>query len=184
MSEHQNPHGVIVAQPEDEEAIYEQIKLLHKENGMWPLSERKVWETIRAATRGEGTTKKIIGLIKGSDGKIEGSICLTFSDCYYSDWWHWVEQWLYVGEPYRRSPHAKRLVQFAKWCSDMMSNELAGKEGGQPEVPLIVGILTMDRLEPKMRLYQRAGLQQCGAWFMHRGIPDGVRNQRHLNNGR
>jgi hypothetical protein len=172
-----NPYGILLPTVEDEAALDKHIRALHQENGMWELSDEKVTKMIRAATRGEDGGKVIIGLIKDGGTEIEGSICLMLSEVYYAPIWHLVEQWNFVGKPYRQSTHAKRLIQFAKWCSDSMSNSLNGAGIEQTEVPLVIGILTQEQLASKIRLYRRQGLQQVGAYFMYRGAPEKSINQ-------
>lgn len=173
-----NPFGVVRATPADEQAIFETLEKLHSENGMWPMNHDKVMAAIRVATRG-GMPAAIIGLIKGKDGEIEGMIWLILQDSWYSDYLSWNERLLFVVPEHRRSSHAKNLVQFAKWCSDTMSDNLPKQPGQQTEIPLIIGILTFKALEPKMRLYQRQ-FKQVGATFMHRLVPPEARNQRHV----
>lgn len=173
-----NPFGVVKATPADEDAIFEVLCQLHAENGMWPMNPVRVKASIQAATRG-GAEPAVIGLIKSSSGDIEGLVWLLLQDAWYSDWVSFCERLLFVKPEHRRTTHAKRLVQFAKWCSDAMSEALPREEGQQQEVPLIISIMTMKALEQKMRLYQRQ-FKQIGAMFMHRLVPETVYNQRHI----
>lgn len=174
-----NPFGVIRATRADEDAIFECLTKLHGENGMWPMNNDKVWAQIKVATRAEGNGFQIIGLIKGDTGNIEGLIWLLLTDSWYSDFISFNERLLFVVPECRRSTHAKQLVQFAKWCSDRMSDTLSKDEGQQQEIPLIIGIQTFKALEQKMRLYQRQ-FKQVGATFMHRMVPADAFNQRHI----
>jgi len=174
-----NPFGVVRATPADEQAIYDCLVKLHQENGFYPMNHDKVKDAIMRATRG-GTPAAIIGLIKSPKGEIEALIWLILSDAiWYSDYLSWNERLLFVMPEHRRSTHAKRLVQFAKWCSDAMSDSLPKEPGQQTEIPLIIGIHTFKALEAKMRLYQRQ-FQQIGATFMHRLVPPDAYNQRHV----
>lgn len=175
----ENPFGVVRATQADEDAIFEVLCALHEENGMWPMNPVRVREEICKATRGSARPA-IIGLIKGETGAIEGLVWLLLTDSWYSDWVSWCERLLFVVPEHRRSTHAKRLVQFAKWCSDAMSEQLRKDGGGeQKEIPLIIGIQTFKALEPKMRLYQRQ-FSQIGATFMHRMVPKSAFNQRRI----
>lgn len=174
----ENPFGVVRATAADEDAIFSALCALHEENGMWPMNPIRVKEEIQKATRGS-SRPAIIGLIKGKDGTIEGMVWLLLTDSWYSDWVSWCERLLFVMPEHRRSTHAKRLVQFAKWCSDIMSEQLINANGEQKEIPLIIGIQTFKALEPKMRLYQRQ-FKQIGATFMHRLVPLNAFNQRHI----
>lgn len=173
-----NPFGVVRATQEDEVAIFECLTRLHNENGMWPMNPAKVQAEIQVATRG-GKAVAMIGLIKGKTGAIEGLVWLLLSDSWYSDYYVWSERLLFVMPEFRRSTHAKHLVQFAKWCSDAMSENLPKGEGEQKEIPLIIGIQTFKALMPKMRLYQRQ-FKQIGATFMHGLASPDTFNQRTL----
>ena len=173
-----NPFGVVKATQQDEEAIFDTLTRLHEENGMWPMNPERVRSEISNATRG-GPSVAIIGLIKSDAGEIEGLVWLLLNDSWYSDYLTWCERLLFVMPEHRRSTHAKRLVQFAKWCSDALSEKLPKEEGQQHEIPLIIGIQTFKALEAKMRLYQRQ-FTQVGATFMHRSIPKDAYNQRRI----
>lgn len=172
-----NPFGVTKATQADEAAIFSVLCRLHEENGMWPMNPAKVHGAIQEATRGQSPA--IIGLIKNEAGEIEGIVWILLQDAWYSDWVSFCERLLYVVPEHRRSTHAKRLAQFAKWCSDAMSEKLPKAEGQQQEIPLIISIMTLKALEQKMRLYQRQ-FHQIGAMFMHRLVPNTAFNQRRI----
>lgn len=159
----ENFAGVRMARPEDEESVYALLMQLHAENGLSPVSEQKTRAMIRRATQKDGG---IIGLIEGKDG-IEASVGLLLTQWWYSEAWHLEEMWTFVHPDHRRTTHAKRLIEFAKWASDRMG------------VPLLMGILTRDRLAPKLRLYQRQ-IPQVGALFVHGALPADAFNQRRL----
>jgi hypothetical protein len=147
--------GVRLARPEDEEPIYRLLLELYAENALLPMSERKVREAIATGTRGKGG---IVGVIDGPQG-IEASIGMTFSAFWYTEAIHLNELWCFVHPAHRRSTHAKRLVEFGKWCADRLSQS-------GTRVPLLLGIVTRHRLLPKLRLFQRQA-PQVGALFMH-----------------
>lgn len=180
MSE--NPSGVVRAVPADEIHIFETLKRLHEENGMWPMNEKLVQEEIMKATRGSKTEPAVIGLLRGEKGDIQGMVWLLLVSPWYSDWYYWSERLLYVVPEHRRSTHAKRLIAFAKWCADSMTEGVKNADGEQKEIPLLIGIQTFKSLEPKMRLYQRS-FNQVGALFQYRLVPQTTFNQRHVENG-
>lgn len=170
-----NPYGVVFAKPEDEEAVFHHLMSLHSENGLFPVNAEKVREAIHGwVTPDEnGQRQDLIGIIRGPDRRIEASIGLTLASVWYSDCAELLERWTFVEAPYRASSHAKNLVNFAKWYTDSLNAALSSLEDGQQIIPLSIGILTEKNLLPKMRLYQRAGLQQIGATFMYPPIkPD------------
>lgn len=156
--------GVRIAQPTDTNNIYNLLLRLFDENAICSLSPQKSLEKIRACTDHHGG---ICGVIDGPNG-IEATIGLSLGQWWYSDDWHLEESWNFVHPDYRKTTHAKRMIEFAKWAAHNMN------------VPLIIGIVTRKRLEPKMRLYQRQ-LEQVGALFMDKSpLPDSF-NQRKLS---
>jgi hypothetical protein len=164
--------GVRLARPEDEEPVYRLLLELYAENALLPMSERKVREAITAGTRGKGG---IVGVIDGPQG-IEASIGMTFSSFWYTEAVHLNELWCFVHPDHRQSTHAKRLIEFGKWCADRLS------QSGTC-VPLLLGVVTRHRLLPKLRLFLRQA-PQVGALFMH-GIetPDTFGQRRESDVG-
>lgn len=144
------PPNVRIAIPGDEDAIFKIFTMAHAENGMGDMDERRVKDTLAFATRRQGG---VIGVIDGPDG-LEGCIFMLLSQWWYSNGWHWEELINFVHPDHRRSTHAKNLIEFAKWWAEQM------------KMPLFIGILTTQRLEAKVRLYQRQ-LTHGGAVFYH-----------------
>lgn len=141
---------VRLAAPEDADGIFGLCQALHSENGLFPFSERKVRAMIDRAYNREGA---IIGVV-GDLGSPVGSIYLGLSQVVYSDAWGLFEEWNFVLPEHRRSDYSKRLIAFAKQCSDKM------------HLPLVIGILSNHRTEAKVRLYERH-LEKAGAYFVH-----------------
>jgi hypothetical protein len=142
--------GVSLASPADEDDLYQHLLLLHKENGLYTVSERKVRETIRVATEQRGG---VIGVIRGDDG-LEGSIGMMLDQWWYTEDFCLGERWVFVHKDHRRKPHASRLIDFGKWAASQMG------------VSLQIGIMSTKQTEAKMRMYQRK-LTQIGGFFMH-----------------
>lgn len=141
--------GVRIAGPHDEDAIYEFLLGLWDENGMFPLDEGRARQQIRVATEHRGG---IIGIIDGPDG-IEASIGLFAEPWWYSTDYAIDEKWAFVRPDCRKSPHARNLIEFAKWVSERM------------QLPLFMGIITTERTAAKERLYQRQ-LVRAGGLFL------------------
>lgn len=166
----ENPEftGVRFAVPADEDGLFEILTLAHADNGLFTMDEGKVRDMIRRATERTGG---MIGVIAGPE-RIEGVIMMIMSNYWYTNDTHLEELANFVHPLHRRSTHAKRLLEFAKWCQRGLSKDI--------NIPLLVGILTLHKLEPKMRLYQRM-LPQVGAVFQcGLDVPDAF-NQRKLN---
>ena len=145
--------GVRMVGPQDEPAVFELLTMLHAENGIFPMSEDRVRETIHAATGRKGG---IIGVVDGDSGP-KATIGLFMEQLWYSDAWWLVERWNFVHPDHRRTPYAKRTIEFAKWCADNLG------------LDLLMGIVSNQRTEAKVRLYRRQ-LPSVGGFFMHRSV--------------
>lgn len=142
---------VRLAMRADEEELMDQCRRLHDENGWMQMSENRVREMFQRHFNREGG---IIGVI-GGPGKIEASIALKISQVWYSDEWFLEELFNHVLPEYRRSNNAKDLITFAKTCADSIG------------LPLAIGILSNERTEAKVRLYQRQLSKPSGAFFIY-----------------
>lgn len=125
-------------------------RALHKENGLFSLSEPKIRGYLHLAFARKNA---FVGVI-GSNGKIEASTCLLMDTQYYSDDLCLVELWNHVGKEYRQSRNAEALIRFGMDCQ---------KATG---LPLITGIITNDQVAAKVRLYRRLLGYPAGAFFV------------------
>lgn len=151
------PPGIVLAEIEDEDEIYSHLLQLHEENGMFSVDEGRVREFIRSATERRGG---IIALIRGNE--IEASLGMVMDQWWYTLDWCLNERWCFVHPRYRKKNHARRLVDYGKWCSDNLSRF------SDVNVPLQMGIMSSTRTEAKERLYARQ-LTRVGGFFMYRG---------------
>lgn len=141
---------VRLAKPEDEEEIMAICRELHAENALCSMDEEKVRMRIRECTEQRGG---IIGVI-GDRGRIEGMICLVLLQMWYSSDWIIDEQFNYVLPNHRRSSNASELIIFSKACAEQL------------KLPLLIGILSNERTEAKIRLYERKLGAPAGAYFL------------------
>jgi hypothetical protein len=141
---------VRLAKPEDEEEIFAICNLLHEENGLFHMDEEKVRARIRECT---GQRGGIIGVI-GDPGEVEAIICLVLNQFWYTNEWSLDEQFAYVLPNHRRSANAKELIVFAKACAQEL------------KLPLVIGVLSNERTEAKVRLYERQLGAPAGAYFL------------------
>lgn len=142
-------YDVRMAVPEDEDGIVRMITMLHDENGLFPLSEKRVREYINRFFRKEGA---LIGAV-GEPGDPIGSIYLGIEQPYYSETWYLNEAWNFVDPEFRHFNYGKRLISWAKDVAKSMN------------LPLMVGIVSNHRTEAKIRLYKRQ-LEEAGAFFV------------------
>lgn len=146
------PRGVrLVSDPTEEESVMELCRQLHSENGLFPLKEDKVRLMLRKAFNREGG---VLGAV-GEPGSLKGLIYMMMSSFWYSDAPHWEELFLYVKPEHRGGGAAVALMRFAKWCS------------ANSGLPLVIGVLSNERTEGKVRLYQRNFDKPVGNFFFY-----------------
>lgn len=143
------PDDVRLAVLEDRPALVELTSMLHGENGLFSLSLPKRDRLLDRYFAHEGS---IIGVI-GEVGKPVASIYLSLTQPDYSDEWGLHEVWAHVHPDHRKSTHAKHLIQYAQFLALEM------------KLPLLIGILSNQRTEAKVRLYERM-FEKAGAFFV------------------
>jgi hypothetical protein len=161
------PPNVRFAKSSDEDEIMRLMRAAFKEQPIFPLNENKMREVIRKCTAEDMQNRRgMVAVIDGPDG-LEGYLIAVFSQYWYTDAFHLEELSNFVHQDHRRGKHhARNLIEFAKWFAEFCG------------VPLIMGILSTQRLEPKIRCYQRQ-MKLCGAVFTHNtGHVDGLLSER------
>jgi hypothetical protein len=101
----------------------------------------------------------IVGVI-GTPGKpLEGGVLLRMGTVWYSDEVVIEEKSIFVGAQYRsaKGGRARKLAEFAKAYSDRMGMTLA------------IGVLSNQRTEAKIRLYERTFGAPTGVFFLYNG---------------
>lgn len=141
---------VRLAKPEDEDEIFAICVALHEENGIFRMDEAKVRDRIHECLYQRGG---IMGVV-GEPGEIEAVICLTLGQAWYTSEWSLDEHFAFVLPNHRRSENAKELIVFAKACAQQLG------------LPLMIGIISNERTEAKVRLYQRQLGTPAGAFFL------------------
>lgn len=144
---------VRVAEPEDEAGILELARLVHNENGLFDLNEDKVVAMLRPALY---RIRGICGVI-GEQDKLTGVILLRLSNYWYSDTEFLEEMCVFVHPDYRHATggRASKLIEFAKKTADSLG------------MPLMIGVLSNDRTDAKIALYERHFGPQAGAFFLY-----------------
>jgi hypothetical protein len=140
------------AELRDREPVLEICRRNHKENGQFSLSMTKVESMVDKAFNRGGA---IVGLV-GGHNRIEGAILLSVGQFWYTDDWCVEEIFNYVHPEFRKSTHARDMIDFGKRCSD----ELA--------IPLVIGVVSNERTRAKMELYRRRLGEPVGGYFIHR----------------
>ena len=144
---------VRVAEPDDESGILELARLVHHENGLFDLNEAKVVAMLRPALY---RMRGICGVI-GEKDKLTGVILLRVSNYWYSDTEFLEEMCVFVHPEHRHAVggRASKLIEFAKKAADTLG------------MPLMIGVLSNDRTNAKIAMYERHFGPQAGAFFLH-----------------
>jgi hypothetical protein len=122
-----------------------------QEQDLFPVDEARARDMLNRAFNREGGITAVIG----PKGAIEAAMYLSLALPLYSAVWHLEETFVVVRKAFRRSTHAKALLGFAKKCSDELS------------VPLLIGVLSNERTEAKVRLYRRQFGRPVGGFFLY-----------------
>jgi hypothetical protein len=124
------------------------------ENGFVdPNPEKLLAEIWPALNRDHG----LIGMIGKAGGKPEGAILLRIGTMWYSDNQVLEEKAIFIHPEYRsaKGGRARKLCEFSKQVSDSLG------------IPLIIGVLSDNRTEAKVRLYERQFGKPSGAYFLY-----------------
>jgi len=141
---------VRAAVPTDFGRIMHLCEQLYAENGAvnvdWDLVERVIFDGVNGK-------QSCLGVIGGDE--IEAMIYLRISRMWYSSDVVLEELMNFVSQPYRKTMNAKALIEFAKESSRRL------------EVPLLIGVISNEKTEAKIRLYSRYLGQPAGAFFLY-----------------
>lgn len=151
-----------VATPEDVHDIMDLALSACDENGfVAPNPERLLQEIWPALNLDKG----VCGIIKSEGRKPEGAVLLRVGMMWYSDQEVLEEKAIFIHPDYRsaKGGRARRLVEFSKQVSDELG------------IPLIIGVLSNDRTEAKVRLYERQFGKPTGAFFLYNARTGGWR---------
>ncbi len=139
------------ATPEDFMRLRELSAQLHEENGAvdvsWPLVDAQLM-------RGINRQRAFIGVI-GTPECLEGMICVQFASMWYSSTVILEELFNFVAKPFRRQPHAKAMLDFARGAAASL------------DTPLLIGVISNHRTAAKIRMYERTFGPMSGAFFLH-----------------
>jgi len=109
-----------------------------------------VGSTLMKGIVGDGASIGIIGAVHN----VQAAIYLSINHFWYSSQSVLMELFSYVRPEYRRSSNAKVLLEFAKESSRRL------------DTPLLASVISNDRTEEKIRLFQRSLGKPAGAFFL------------------
>jgi hypothetical protein len=99
----------------------------------------------------------LVGIIGKKGEKAEGAVLLRIGAMWYSDHEVLEEKAIFIHPDYRsaKGGRARRLCEFSKNTADSLG------------IPLIIGVLSNNRTEAKVRLYKRQFGEPSGAFFLY-----------------
>ncbi len=147
---------VRTGQPDDVDGMMELALAATEENGLTKPNPIKLLNEIWAALNNE---RGIVGIIGPLAGKLEAAILLRTEELWYSSELTLIERAIFVHPDYRsaKGGRARKLCEFAKQASLAL------------EIPLIIGVLSSQRTDGKIKLYERQFGHSSGCYFLFNG---------------
>ena len=139
--------------PEDIHGMMDLALQACEENGLTNPNPEKLLNQIWAALNQE---HGIVGIIGKYGQPLEAAILLRTEALWYSDEFSLVERAVFVHPEYRsaKGGRARKLCEFAKKAAESL------------DIPLIIGVLSSDRTESKVRMYERLFGEYSGAYWI------------------
>jgi len=156
-----NQPKIRLGTPADEAAILDLSLKAWKENGINDVEPEKMLGMIRPALY---LWQGLVGIIGEPNKKIEGAVLLRTSQMWYNSSWILEEKAIFVDPEFRSKKgvrstqtvgHARALCEFSK----RVANEL--------NLPLIIGVLSNQRTQAKVKFYERSFGAPSGAFFLY-----------------
>jgi hypothetical protein len=143
---------VRLASPDELEEVIQLGRELHAENGLMNLDETLIRQAAEGAVlHGQG----IAGVI--GKNPIQAMIYLGLRQFWYSREMHLEEMLNFVRPEFRKSRNAVSLIEFAKAASIQIG------------VPLLIGVVSNEKTEQKIRLYTRRLGRPAGGYWLFNG---------------
>jgi GNAT superfamily N-acetyltransferase len=123
-----------------------------QENGLTRPNPEKLLREIWPSLHCEGGIMGVVG-----EDTLEAAILLRVEPHWYSDDLCLLERAIFVHPDFRKSKigRAKLLCEFAKKAADNL------------KIPLVIGILSSQRVEAKIKLYARQFGEPSGAYWIY-----------------
>lgn len=151
MADFNNCKDVRLAAVEDVPELMDLMRTACGEDAQHPIDEEKVFAMIQRYLHKGGALIAVIGEV----GKPVAYLLMVVDQIWYSTDYQLLELSLFVHPDHRRSDYAKQLMAFSKQASEGL------------DLDLTIGVLSNERTEAKVRLYQRQ-FKQAGAFFTYR----------------
>ena len=159
---------VRVGKPEDVYAVMDLALMATEENGVLEPNPEKLLEHIWAALN---QAQGIVGIISKPGGNAEGAVLLRIGSLWYSDQEVVEEKAIFIHPDFRaaKGGRAKKLCEFSKQVADTLG------------IPLMIGVLSNQRTEAKVRMYERQFGPPSGAFWLY-GAKTGHAGQSQKEN--
>jgi hypothetical protein len=147
---------VRIGVPEDVDGMMALAFAACEENGLTNPNPIKLLGEIWAGlTRDRG----VVGIIGDQGEKFEAAILLRIEPLWYSDEPSLIERAIFVHPDHRsaKAGRARILCEFAKKVSDSLNK------------PLVIGVLSSERVAAKVKLYERQFGAPSGAYWIYNG---------------
>jgi hypothetical protein len=141
--------------PEDINEVMNLALSACDENGFVEPNPQKLYNEIWPALN---KIYGMVGIISKPGGPAEGGILLRIGAMWYSDRMVLEEKAVFIHPDFRaaKGGRARRLCQFARETSDIL------------DLPLMIGVLSNQRTEAKVRMYEREFGKPSGAFFLYK----------------
>lgn len=145
---------VRIGTPEDLEGCMDLFVRANEENGLDEMDTRKLLSLVWPSLHRDGG---VIGVIGAVGERPEGVVLLRIESLWYSSSPVIAEKLVFVHPDYRsaKGGRARKLCEFSKQVADEL------------EMPLIIGVVSTDRTQGKVRLYERVFGPPAGAFFLY-----------------
>lgn len=150
-----DPTRVRIATALDVDELFDLCSQMHSEQFVMPMCEHKVRDVLVNATLPAIEKRRgIIGVI-GEPGSMQASIGLMLDRTWYSSDLCLFDAWQYVKPDYRSTSGSKDMIAWSKSIADHFG------------IPLMMGIVSSERTQAKVRLLKRQLGEPVGAFFMY-----------------
>lgn len=145
--------AVRVGTPEDVDGMMRLAESACEENGLTRPDTNKLLQEIWSALN---LHHGIVGVIGEPNTRLEAAILLRTEEMWYSNEPSLVERAVFVHPDFRsaKGGRAARLVEFAKQAATNLG------------MPLVIGIISSQRTEAKIKMYQRHLGEPSGAYWI------------------
>jgi hypothetical protein len=150
-----------IGTPDDVHEVMKLATMVSEENGFLAPDQRVILGEVWAALNQD---HGIIGIIGEPGEPIEGGVLLRIGHMWYSSDYVLEERVIFTHPDFRsaKGGRAKRLCEFSKTTADALG------------LPLLIGVLSNDRTEAKVRMYERIFGKPSGAFFLYGATTGGA----------